>query len=316
MTRHFLAATAVAFTLAAPGLASACACGCGGFGVGAGNLIPLAGGGTVYVETDYLDQNHNFASASRAPAANNDDKEIQTEFVTIGGQYSLSANWRVAAEVPIEHRLFRTAADDGGIDRFEHTAIGDVRLTATYSGLARDHTTGVTFGIKLPTGDFGHPGFDRDTQIGTGSTDLLLGVYHLGDLNKARTWTYFAQARAQVILASQGGYTPGNEVNGAIGISYGGLGKVTDKVTFTPLLQLEGSVRATDSGPATDNSQGSGYERLVIAPGIEVGVGKWKLYGDVGFPHGLSTRQRQPAGRASSVQGGGEPKFLRRLKED
>ena len=282
--RNILATVAAAAALISPALANACACGCGGFGVGAGNLIPLAGGGTVYVETDYLNQDRNFSGDHRAPAADNDDKQIQTEFVTIGGQYSLTPDWRLAVEVPFANRLFRTADDDGGVDRFEHASIGDVRLTATYSGLARDHTTGVTFGLKLPTGDFRYAGFDRDTEIGTGSTDLLLGVYHLGDLNQARTWTYFAQARAQVTLASQGGYTPGNEVNGAIGISYGGLGAVTDKVKFTPLLQLEGSVRATDSGAATADSQGSGYERLVVAPGVEVAVGRWKLYGDLGFP--------------------------------
>ena len=279
-----LAAGAVAIALAIPAGADACACGCGGFGVGAGNLIPLAGGGTVYVEADYLDQNRNFAGDHRALAANNDDKQIQTEFVTVGGQYSLTADWRVAAELPIENRVFRTADDDGGVDRFEHAAIGDVRLTATYSGLARDHRTGVTFGVKLPTGDFKYPGFDRDTEIGTGSTDLLLGVYHLGDLNTARTWTYFAQARAQVTLATQGGYKPGNEVDGAVGVSYGGLGAVTDRVKFTPLLQLEGSIRATDSGPSTADSQGSGYQRVLIAPGVEIAVGKWKLYGDVAIP--------------------------------
>ena len=86
-------------------------------------------------------------------------------------------------------------------------------------------------------------------------------------------------------LATQGGYTPGNEVDGAIGVSYGGLGAVTDRVKFTPLLQLEGSIRATDSGPATADSQGSGYQRRVlIAPGVEMAVGKWKLYGDVAIP--------------------------------
>ncbi len=283
-SRTLGAASAAALALSLPAIANACACGCGGFGVGAGNLLPLAGAGTVYVETDYLNQNRNFSGDHRAPAADNADKQIQTEFVTVGGQYNLSPNWRVAVEIPLANRVFRTAADDGGVDRFEHAALGDVRLTATYSGLFRDRATGVTIGVKLPTGDFRYPGFDRDTAIGTGSTDLLLGVYHLGDLNKARTWTYFVQARAQVTLATQDGYSPGNEVNGAIGVSYGGLGKVTDKVTFTPLLQLEGSVRAADSGVATANAQGSGYERLVVAPGIEVAVGKWKLYGDVGFP--------------------------------
>ena len=38
-------------------------------------------------------------------------------------------------------------------------------------------STGLIFGVKLPTGDWKFAGFDRDTEIGSGSTDVLVGGY-------------------------------------------------------------------------------------------------------------------------------------------
>ena len=46
-----------------------------------------------------------------------------------------------------------------------------------YTGFFKDMSTGVIFGLKLPTGTYTAPGLDRDTQIGSGSTDLMLGGY-------------------------------------------------------------------------------------------------------------------------------------------
>ncbi len=284
MSFKHLGAAAAVLALALPAVAEACACGCGVFGVGAGNLIPLSGGGNVYVETDYMNQNQNWSGTHKAPAENNADKQIQTEFFTIGGQYMFNNRWGVMAEVPIWNRVFRTENDDGtGVDRFEHAAIGDIRLMGVYTGFAKDMSTGVTFGLKLPTGDFTYPSFDRDTSIGTGTTDLLLGGYHVGNLTKNETWGYFAQGRAEIPLNTRGGYRPGAELDGAIGVSYGGLGRVTDKLKFTPILQVIGSARAKDSGDLS-NRPDSGYERVLISPGIEAAVGKWKLYGDVELP--------------------------------
>ena len=37
------------------------------------------------------------------------------------------------------------------------------------------------------------PGLDRDNQIGTGSTDLLLGAFHRGLLTGDNAWQYFTQ---------------------------------------------------------------------------------------------------------------------------
>ena len=63
-----------------------------------------------------------------------------------------------------------------------------------YTGFFKDMSTGVIFGLKLPTGTFTRPpGIDRDSQIGTGSTDLLLGAFHRGLLTGDNAWQYFGQ---------------------------------------------------------------------------------------------------------------------------
>ncbi len=39
-----------------------------------------------------------------------------------------------------------------------------------YTGFSDDMSKGIIFGLKLPSGSYTAAGFDRDTQIGTGST--------------------------------------------------------------------------------------------------------------------------------------------------
>jgi len=49
-----------------------------------------------------------------------------------------------------------------------------------YTELLEDMSLGLLAGFKLATGDHTYSHFDRDTSIGTGSTDLLIGGYKLG----------------------------------------------------------------------------------------------------------------------------------------
>ena len=103
-----------------------------------------------------------------------------------------------------------------------------------YTGLSEDMSTGLLAGVKVPTA-MAYPPCDRDTQIGTGSTDLLLGAYHLGTLPtklgtlpltfKERPFNYFVQVNYDLPLWEQDQYTPGREVDGAVGAYYD-FGKV------------------------------------------------------------------------------------------
>jgi hypothetical protein len=71
----------------ATGNVRGCACGCGVFDVGTSSMFPSGEGAMTFLQYAYQDQNRNWNGTSQAPAANNDDKEIQTHFVTFGLQY-------------------------------------------------------------------------------------------------------------------------------------------------------------------------------------------------------------------------------------
>ena len=244
-------------------------------------IVPMTLGPTLFVEYDFMDQNRNWSGTSSAPSSANDDKDIRTHFVTVGGQYRFDGDWAVTVEAPVWDRSFTT--DSGaGLDTFHHTALGDVRLTGVYSGFSDDMSTSAIFGVKLPTGDFTYSGFDRDTEIGSGSTDLLLGFAHAGAITSDGAWTWYGQAIWDKPLLSQGGYTPGSDVNAAFGVAYNDL-LSRGGLRITPFLQAIGSGRVKDSG-VNANPPNSGYSRVLLSPGIEFATDKWKIYGDVEIP--------------------------------
>jgi len=256
----------------------ACACGCGVFDIG--NLFPNQPGGAVWVEYDYMDQNQNWHGGSQAPASDNQDKNIRTNFMTVGGQYLFDSGFAVMAELPYWQRHFATVSD-GPFETFDHAALGDLRLEGAYSGFTEDRDTGVTFGIKLPTGDFTYPNFDRDTEIGSGSTDLMFGAYHIGAFDPLGVWRYFLNARYTTAVAEQGGYRPGDELDGIAGVSYD-AGAVAG-VEISPMVQTIGSFRRHDSESQSDPFN-SGYSRVLIGPGVDLAFGNWVVHAEADLP--------------------------------
>ena len=250
MKRVIFAAALLAF---APAPALACACGCAIFDVGTSSLIPSGPGGTAFLEFDFLDQTKNWSGSHRAPAAANDDKRITSDFWLAGGQYMYDDNWGVMAEIPYTERKF-TSADPDNTGTFRHGALGDIKLMGVYSGFDPDMSSGIIFGVKLPTGDHTYAHFDSDVEIGTGSTDLLLGAYKTGALTIDQSFSWFGQALWQHELATQDSYTPGSELNAAVGVSYNNVGS-----GITPILQMLVSRRGRDSGPQGDSAS-TGYQ--------------------------------------------------------
>ena len=130
---------------------------------------------------------------------------------------------------------------------FTHDNLGDLRVKGVYTGLSDDMSTGITFGLKLANGDFTYPNFDRDTSIGTGSTDLLLGAYHQGVLTDKGMFNWFAEGQMDIPFITQDHYRPGDEFDFAVGSYYNGFdyGK---NGKLSPLLQLIASIREHDIG--------------------------------------------------------------------
>ena len=273
----------VALFMAFPGLSLACACGCGIFDVGTSSMYANHAGGMVFAEFDYLDQSHNRSGTSGAPADNNEDKEIRTSFWTLGGQYQFNRSWGLTVEVPYWHRYFQTSDEDTGeIVNSTHGAVGDIRIKASYTGFSADMSTGLTLGVKLANGDTGFADFDADTQIGSGSTDALIGAYHLGRLTRDQHWGYFLQGQWDQPLAHKANYRPGAEGVVAFGMYYEGS-SMQPELKIVPMLQLRAVYRRPDGG-IESMPDDSGYSRLLVSPGVEVARGSFSVYADVALP--------------------------------
>jgi hypothetical protein len=280
MSNRSLISLAILFLTLIPANSLACACGCGVFDIGTGEVMPTNQGGKIFFEYDFLNQDKNWHGNSKASADDNEDKQIRTNFYTAGVQYMFNRQWGAQVTVPVWQRHFTTTDENtGDIVSFDHQALGDVRIKGIYSGFSPDMSSGLTFGLKLPTGDYTADNFDRDTQISTGSTDLLLGAYHMGNISGA--WNWFANTQIEQPFIIHSGYRPGSEWNLSAGAYYNGW-NIGD-VKIAPMLQAINTYRWKDSG-VDSKPQDSGYERVLIAPGVEFSVGSYKINGSVALP--------------------------------
>ena len=247
-------------------------------------MLPSGQGGMVYLNYDYQDQNQNWSGASRAPTGNNEDREIETDFFSLGLQYMFNYDWGVQAEFPYDYRTFRTIDEAGNLVTKNWSQLGDIRLRGIYTGLFPDLSAGLTFGVKLPTGsfDFNPEIVDRDTQIGTGSTDLLLGGFYRNNLTKNGKWDWFGQAELDLPMLIQDQYRPGLELDAAAGVYYKGLS--FGRLKVTPIAQMIFSERTSDSGANAASPVASGYQRLMLSPGLEFDYHPVRLYADAEFP--------------------------------
>jgi hypothetical protein len=275
------AALLLSAVLLSPAPLQACACGCGVFDVGTGAMLPTKPGGFAFLEYDYLNQNQNRSGTRKASNAANEDKRLQSSFVTLGVHDMLSRSWGVMAELPFVHRYFNSEDANGNLAGAKHAGVGDVRVRGVYSGLSEDMSLGLTFGLKLPTGDYAYPGLDRDTALGTGSTDLLLGAYQMGRFGAGSPWAWYANALWDQPVLIAAGYRPGAEVNAVAGAYYEGWKPFG--VTVAPLAQAVAAWRARDSGPAAKSAD-TGYRRLLLSPGFEAVSGRLRVNANVGFP--------------------------------
>lgn len=268
--------------------ASACACGCGVLNVGTSSLIPNCEGGIAFLQYDYLNQSRNWQGSNKSDPSNNDDKQIKSQVITAGAQYMFNRDWGITARVPYMNRFIKSMemADDSGDNMTKSTkvnSVGDIRISGIYSGFFDDMSTGLTFGLKLPTGQSNAKSIDnRDMQIGTGTTDWLLGAYHFKKIGDSGKMNWFVQGNWQHSFIDHNGYRPGDEVSGATGLSYN-AGSLLGIKKVAPILQITGSRKAHDTGWTSD-PQNSGYTHSYFAPAIELTFGQFRTYADIEFP--------------------------------
>jgi len=278
---------ALAFGLS-PNLGRGCACGCGIYEVGTSSMIPTGSGIMSFVEDDYQDQDHNWSGSSEAPAADNGDKDIRTSWYTLGLQDMFDRSWGIRLELPYEDRHFVTMGGATGSDivSLNFSGIGDIRIEGIYTGFSSDLSSGLIFGLKVPSGSYttedAYDDIDRDSEIGSGSTDILLGGYQRFGPESDYGWSVFTQALLDVPVLSQVQYRPGTEFDVALGAYYSGLR--IGRLAIVPIGQIKLSVRSQDTGANSANPVASGFVRVLAAPGLELDLHPFKVYSDVEIP--------------------------------
>lgn len=263
-----------------------CACGCGIFEVGTATMMPHGAGGMAFIEYDYQDQNTNWSGNRPSAGSNNPDKEIRTNFFTLGVQYFFNREWGIQLEIPYNNRAFKTTGGPTGSDivSLQWGAFGDVRIQGYYTGLFDDQSLGITFGLKLPTGNWqhsdGYPDVDRDSELGTGCLDVLLGGFYRQHISDDVVG--FAQLAIDAPVMECEGYRPGIEADLSLGAYYTPLH--IGRVSIVPVGQILFGERGHDSGPNAAHPIASGYQRVLLSPGVEFDVHPFMVYADIEVP--------------------------------
>jgi hypothetical protein len=273
-------------------------------------------GFTVDVSYDYLNQDkQRYGKGAASDALVNSqyaagqEVEAYTKTQTITATLIYNSDvWGVSFLVPYVSRSHGTYGADpaafpvvgSDLSTSSDSGIGDIRVVGRYTGFSEDKSTGLIAGVKLPTGNTsatfnggtaaGAP-LDAGLQIGTGSTDLILGGSYTGAVSNSYGW--FVQGTVQHAIATKSlngaDYRPGDAVTINTGIRYAAFG-----AKVSPILQLNIIKRQAD----TDNNTGvnvpldpvtgvpvSGGTLAYISPGVLVRVGGgMSAYGFVQLP--------------------------------
>jgi len=272
-TRHLLALLAALPSTAVFACAS---CGCSINSDWSAQGVSASAGWSLDLRLDDLNQNKLWSGTKAISAAaaaativpgTGDAAEVEqythNHYLTATLAYSDGEAWGLSLGLPTIRRTHSTlgVGSDGasfdpanGAYTSAASGLGDLRVVGRWFGFSDLHNIGLQLGLKLPTGqknqlaNDGVTPVDPGLQLGTGTTDLIVGGYVFGDL--APDWGYFTQATFQTALnhstMAGGSYKPGDSVGLSLGVRYTGL------ASFVTTLQLNARQAQVDSGAAAD----------------------------------------------------------------
>jgi hypothetical protein len=299
---------AIAITTASTSVLACASCGCTLSSDWESQGFTTQPGLKVDVRYDYLNQNQlrhdtgkiSSANTSQMVTSTGDPQEVEkytrNNYLTLGLDYTFNADWGINVQLPYINRRHSTLglnsngsdSADGAYDS-RTAGLGDAKVIGRYQGFTPQRNFGAMFGLKLPTGNHTKTGtstdpanlgdvapIDRGLQLGTGTTDVILGAYYFSSLSK--NWDYFAQATAQAALNSKDNYKPGTGYNVNVGVRYMGFAEVM------PQIQVNTRYVKHDTGANADQTSTGGM-LMYLSPGLVVPVNKQiSIYGFVQLP--------------------------------
>lgn len=196
--------------------------------------------------------------------------------------YSFSPQWGMTLRVPyvdMDNRVQINPAVPQFSERSAYAELGDAELALRRALVSTGQSeTGAMLGVKFPTGDTSRQGnalydgetdltgpvspIERAIQPGTGSTDLMLGLYHHRALG-ARFSAYGQVAWRQPVRWDDV-FRPGRRISADMGLSYHGWQPLT--------LSIQAAFSHRASDPVTTEPS-SGNRVVALSPGMSVDIG-------------------------------------------
>jgi hypothetical protein len=297
-SRRYLAA---AFLSTAPMASWACAtCGCT-LNSDAALGYFAEPGFRIGLEYDYIHQDE-LRSGRRAISSVPEGAELERDtlnrYLTLGLDYSPTADWNIDLRVPY---VIRTHSTYGAYDSTQplppvsdsrSSSLGDMKWIVSYQGLLPEHNFGVQLGLKLPTGQYGSDvkfrggpaagvPLDASLQPGTGSTDIILGAYYYRAVG--HNFDAFANVQYQsAVTAKQNqpgnDFRPGNSTAVTFGVRY------EEDPHWVPQLQMNLLHKNVDRGALADSTDTAG-DVAYLSPGLTARVvGTLYVYGFAQLP--------------------------------
>jgi hypothetical protein len=273
-------------------------------------------GWRINLEDDYINQDQlrggtgaatpsQVVNAPSNPALGGGEIEKQTinRYLTLGISYSPDSSWNLNLLVPYVNRDHTTygvqlspySASESSPDEISGahvSGLGDIRLIGSYQGLLATHNLGLQFGVKIPTGQFGtrvdfssgpNAGtpLDASLQVGTGSTDLIVGAYYYQAISQ--NFDAYVNGQFQAAIDERqnepgNDFRPGNSATMSLGVRY----EATPR--WVPQLQLNVYRKSADQGALADTPDTAGTV-VYLSPGLTVSAAQhMHLYGFVQLP--------------------------------
>jgi len=243
-----------------------------------------------FVDLDQPRAGTNRVGVGEIPA-HHDEVETRNRNLVTNVDWAFAPAWGVSFVLPYVDRYHTHIHNHQGdklIETWSFRDLGDMRvvgrheLFASRETLERQSSLGLTFGVKLPTGKHDvvngeGEAAERTLQPGTGTTDLLLGMYWSSAAPLANT-SWFARLQGVIPANERDGFKPGKAVYADGGMRYA----VVNDVGL--MMQLNYVWKGRDSGDEAEPGD-SGQQQLWLSPGISWNVSKnAQLYAFAQFP--------------------------------
>jgi hypothetical protein len=228
------------------------------------------------VDVRYLSVGTLYQDGSKTANADHELETHLTQQYTLF--YALSKSVSLSALVPVPRRHSEQISSEGLMVTGNQFGIGDVAFLVRYKpyvghGMESTYILSFVGGLKLPTGrtdgrDSQGDLLDAHVQLGTGSTDVLVGA---SGFAAAGQTAFIVNVLGGFTGKGSNGHQFGNTLNYDATVRYGILPESYDSPQLFATVSLNGELRGHERQDGILD-QNSGGNVLYISPGLQLFV--------------------------------------------